>query len=284
MTSVLSIQSSVSFGYAGNSAAVFPLQRMGIEAWPVYTVAFSNHTGYGAWRGPVFDPAQVVETVRGIDDRGALAKCSALLSGYLGSPATGRAILAAHDLLQERNPEAIWCCDPVMGDVGRGFFVHEGIPDMLRDEVVPRAGLLTPNHFEMNYLAGRELTTLEDMLAAVDELRERGPRTVLVTSVATSETDPDTVQMLAVGDEGAYLVTTPKLPTAVVGSGDVTAAVFLARTLAGDDLRAALEATAGSMFSLLEQTEGMGRYEIALVDGQQQFITPTHTFSADTLR
>src|SRR3546814_16433861 len=56
---ILSIQSAVAYGHVGNSAAVFPLQRIGVEVLPVYTVNFSNHTGYGAWRGPLIDPAPV---------------------------------------------------------------------------------------------------------------------------------------------------------------------------------------------------------------------------------
>ena len=47
VTTILSIQSSVAYGHVGNSAVTFPLMRMGVEVWPVITVHFSNHTGYG---------------------------------------------------------------------------------------------------------------------------------------------------------------------------------------------------------------------------------------------
>jgi len=284
MTSILSIQSSVAYGHAGNSAAAFPLMRMGIEVYPVLTVHFSNHTGYGAWRGPLLDPADVLDVVRGIDERGALAGCDALLSGYLGNGATGATVLAAAELLRERNPDAVWCCDPVMGDVGRGFFVRDDVPPMFRDRVVPMAQVLTPNHFELDHLVGRETRTLDEILAAVDELRSRGPRTVLVTSMVSTETDPSTVQLLAVDDSGAYLVTTPKLDAYFVGSGDVTSAIFLAHLLGTGSARSAVENTAAAMFGLLHRTRELGRAELALVDAQDEFVAPAWTFTADRLR
>ncbi len=281
---ILSIQSSVAYGHAGNSAAAFPLMRMGIEVWPVLTVHFSNHTGYGAWRGPLLDPADVLEVVRGIDDRGVLGKCSALLSGYLGNGDTGRTVLAAHDLLMARNPAAIWCCDPVMGDVGRGFFVRDDVPPMFRDVIVPRAEVMTPNHFELDYLVGRHSETLSEILAAVDDLRDRGPHTVLVTSMVSDETDPDTVQMLAVDPEGAWVVTTPRLDAYFVGSGDVTSALFLAHLLDAGSAAPALERTAASMFGLLRRTAELGRRELALVPAQTEFVSPTDVFVAERVR
>ncbi|QGF24630.1 pyridoxal kinase PdxY [Raineyella fluvialis] len=284
MTSILSIQSSVAYGHAGNSAAAFPLMRMGIEVHPVATVHFSNHTGYGDWRGPVLGPGEVLEVVRGIDDRGALADCDALLSGYLGDGETGEAVLAAATLLRERNPDALWCCDPVMGDVGRGFFVRDEVPVMLRDRVVPMAQVLTPNHFELDQLVGRRTQSLEEILEAVDEVRSHGPRIVLVTSLVSTRTDPSSVQMLAVDDSGAHLVTTPRLPASFAGAGDVTAALFLAHLLRTGSPRSAVELTAASMFGLLHRTVALGRRELALVAAQDEFVAPTRCFSAERVR
>src|SRR5262249_58623520 len=92
---ILSIQSHVAYGHAGNAAAVFPLQRMGVEVWPIHTVQFSNHTGYGSWRGRVFDASMIGEVVAGIEQRDVLGKCDGVLSGYIGSADIGDAILHA---------------------------------------------------------------------------------------------------------------------------------------------------------------------------------------------
>uniref|UniRef100_UPI00311EA95E pyridoxal kinase n=1 Tax=Brooklawnia sp. TaxID=2699740 RepID=UPI00311EA95E len=189
MSEVLSIQSAVSYGFAGNSVAAFALRRAGIDAWPVYTVNFSNHTGYGAWRGPVMTTEQVTEVITGIDERGALATIDAVLSGYQGAPDMGKTILDAVKLTRERNPRAIYCCDPVMGDVGRGFYAAPGIPEFMRDQVVEQATIMTPNLFELEYLTQRTTRTITDVLDAAAALRARGPETVLVTSVVGLDAD-----------------------------------------------------------------------------------------------
>ena len=132
---ILSIQSSVAYGHVGNSAAVFPLQRLGHEVWPVLTVHFSNHTGYGAWRGPLLAPDDVREVIAGLGDRDVLRTADAVLSGYQGDPAMGAVILDAVAEVKALNPAAVYCCDPVIGDVGRGVFVRPGIPEFIRDEV-----------------------------------------------------------------------------------------------------------------------------------------------------
>ena len=92
---ILSIQSAVAYGSVGNAAAVFPLQRLGFEVWRVDTVLFSNHTGYHAWRGTVLDPKLVGEILRGIEERGVLPRCEAVLSGYLGEADTADVVLDA---------------------------------------------------------------------------------------------------------------------------------------------------------------------------------------------
>ena len=155
----------------------------GTRSGRCYTVHFSNHTGYGAWRGPLLDPDDVREVIAGIDDRGALAAVDAVLSGYQGDPAVGAVILDAVARVKSLNPAAVYCCDPVMGDVGRGMFVRPGIPEFMRDTVVPAADILTPNHFELDFLAGVTTASMAEVLAAADVVRDRGPRDVLVTSV-----------------------------------------------------------------------------------------------------
>ena len=144
---ILSIQSHVAYGYVGNRAATFPLQRLGFDVWAVNTVQFSNHTGYGAWQGEVFSPAHVRSIVDGIAERGVMGQCDALLSGYLGDPALGEVVVEAAERVRAANPAAVWACDPVMGDVGRGFFVRPGIPELFRDRIVPMADVIAPNQF-----------------------------------------------------------------------------------------------------------------------------------------
>ena len=281
---ILSIQSSVAYGHVGNSAAVFPLQRLGHEVWPVNTVHFSNHTGYGAWRGPLLAAEDVRDVIAGIDDRGVLGEADAVLSGYQGDPAVGGIILDAVARVKELNPDAVYCCDPVMGDVGRGMFVRPGIPEFMRDTVVPQADILTPNHFELDFLAGRETRTLADILAAADEVRDRGPRNLLVTSVLHGDVPDGRLDVLAISDDGAWAVETPLLPITPNGCGDVTAALYLAHLLSTGSAETALARTTSSVFAILEKTIEAGTREIQLVAAQDAIADPPDSFVVRRLR
>jgi pyridoxine kinase len=281
---ILSIQSSVAYGHVGNSAAVFPLQRLGHEVWPVLTVHFSNHTGYGEWRGPLLSPDDVRDVITGIGERGVLGQADAVLSGYQGDPAVGAVILDAVARVKELNPDAVYCCDPVMGDVGRGMFVRPGIPEFMRDTVVPQADILTPNHFELDFLSGRTTSTLAEVLDAVDVVREQGPRDVLVTSVLHADIPEGTLDLVAVSDQGAWAVNTPLLPITPNGCGDVTAALYLAHLQTSRSPEVALASTASSVFAVLEQTIAAGTREIQLVAAQDALAQPPMGFEVRQLR
>ncbi|MGA8044682.1 MAG: pyridoxal kinase PdxY [Dermatophilaceae bacterium] len=283
-TTILSIQSSVAFGHVGNSAAVFPLQRLGVEVWPVYTVHFSNHTGYGAWRGPLLAAEDVREVIAGVEERGAMPEIDAVLSGYQGGTQIGDVILDAVTRVKAANPAAIYACDPVMGNATSGCFVHPDIPVLLRERVVPKADLITPNQFELGFLTGTEPDDLESTLAAVDKAREMGPSTVLVTSVLQPGRPADTIEMLAVDDDGAWIVRTPHLPLKANGSGDVTAALFTAHLLDTGDAGVALGRTVSSVFDLLQTTLDSGRRELQLVQSQEAIANPRMQFEVTRLR
>lgn len=281
---ILSIQSAVAYGHVGNSAAVFPLQRIGVEVLPVYTVNFSNHTGYGAWRGPLIDPADVREVLAGVEDRGVFPEIDVVLSGYQGGEGIADVILDAVERVKAANPNAVYACDPVMGNARSGCFVAPAIPDLLRDRVVPAADIVTPNQFELGYLTRTEPDTLESTLASVDLVRETGPRTVLVTSVERPDREEGTIEMLAVDDAGAWIVRTPLLPLKANGSGDVTAALFTAHYRATGDAATALARTTSSVFDLLSLTHESGDRELQLVEAQEFYAHPRLQFEVRQVR
>jgi len=251
---ILSIQSHVAYGHVGNAAATFPLQRMGVEVWPIHTVQFSNHTGYGSWKGRVFDAAMIGELVAGIAQRGVLGECDGVLSGYMGSAEIGTAILEALATVRQANPGAKYCCDPVIGDVGRGIFVREGIPEFMRTKAVPAADIVTPNQFELDYLSGRASGTLRQTRDAVKAVHDLGPRAILVTSLLTEETPADTIDLLASDASGCFLVRTPKLPLVVNGAGDAIAALFFAHYLRDRNIDEALSSAVSAIFGVLAKS------------------------------
>ncbi|WP_374538503.1 pyridoxal kinase, partial [Micromonospora aurantiaca (nom. illeg.)] len=213
-----------------------------------------------------------------------LGTADAVLSGYQGDPAVGAVILDAVARVKAANPAALYCCDPVMGDVGRGMFVRPGIPEYLRDTVVPRADIVTPNQFELEFLAGRTTDTVDDLLAAVDTVRATGPRHVLVTSVLHGDLPAGHLEVVAVSDDGAWAVTTPLLPIAPNGGGDVTAALYLAHLATTGSPKTALERTTNSIYAVLEATLEAGTRELQLVAAQDAIADPPTRFTARRLR
>jgi pyridoxine kinase len=312
---ILSIQSHVVYGYAGNTAAVFPMQRLGREVWAINTVEFSNHTGYGSWKGKVLGGELTGELVAGLEERGVLPQCEAVLSGYMGDAAVGRAIIGTVKKIRAVAPKALYCCDPVMGDVGRGFYVKPDIPDIFKNELVPLADIITPNQFELEALTGLETQDINKARRAINMLHEMGPGIVLVTSYHDGKSgntpyDDKRIGMLASDKSGVYSISTPELPigAGMAGSGDITASVFLSRYLETGDVKKTLELCTASIYGIIETSwkvrnnkvfsqsgykfspdsektdkPGSGLMELRIIQAQNELDTPTHTFEARRL-
>lgn len=278
---ILSIQSHVAYGHVGNASAVFPMQRLGVEVWPIHTVQFSNHTGYGAWKGRVFDGGMIDEVMEGIAERGVLPSCNGVLSGYMGSADIGHAILSAVERVRAANPKALYACDPVIGDVGRGVFVRPGIPEFMREQAVPAADIVTPNQFELELLTDIEVKTIADAHRAIEALRDTGPKVVMVTSLSTNETPDDAIDMMASDAKGSWRVRTPKLDVSLNGAGDAIAALFFTHYLREGSAAAALAKASASIYGLLKRTKEAGSREILMVAAQDEFVTPSHQFAPE---
>jgi pyridoxine kinase len=281
---ILSIQSHVAYGHVGNASAVFPMQRLGCEVWPIHTVQFSNHTGYQeGWTGRVYDGAAIDELVEGIGRLGRLSECNAVLSGYMGSADIGQAILSSVDRVRGARPGAVYCCDPVIGDVGRGIFVRPGVPEFFRDKAVPAADIITPNQFELTYLAGFETPTLAEVRRALAAVHALGPKVILATSVLTETTPADSIDMIASGNGEIWRLRTPLLKINVNGAGDAIAAVFLVHWLRSGSLPEALAMAGSSIFGVLKQTLAAGSRELVTIAAQEEFIRPSHKLAPERI-
>ena len=281
---LLSIQSHVVYGHVGNSAAVFPLQRMGHEVLALNTVQFSNHTGYGAIEGMVFPPSHIADLLRGLGNRAAIAGLDGLLSGYLGARALGAVVAEAAQTMKATNPKALYCCDPVMGDVGRGLFVAPDLVGFFRDVMMPLADIITPNQFELEQLTSVSINTETDFFHALKILHALGPKVIVVTSLVL-ETSSNAHVSVAVSDKTTdddtpiAIINTPKLAHNFHGAGDVTAALFFANYLLMQDAEKALRQTAASLYGLLKITQDLGSEELALVAAQDEFVRPSFDFT-----
>lgn len=284
---ILSIQSWVTYGHVGNAAALFPLQRLGAEVWAVNTVQFSNHPGHGSFTGEVFTGTMIAALIGGIGRLGVLTQVDAVLSGYLGEQATLQAVLDAVAGVRVLRPDALYCCDPVMGDRGVGLYVQPGIPAMLRDQAVAQADILTPNQFELEQLGPEphdRLGSLPEVVAAADRLRRQmrpeGPRCVLVTSVDVAETPADAIDLLLACDQGTWLLRTPRLDIRVNGAGDLIAALLLFHLRQDGDPVQAFERAASSVWGILRETGLADAVELRLVQAQEQLVSPSRLFRA----
>ncbi|GGY26190.1 pyridoxal kinase PdxY [Paludibacterium paludis] len=276
MKTILSIQSHVVYGHVGNSAAVFPMQRMGMNVWPVHTVQFSNHTQYGDWEGDALPGRMIGSLVDGLERRGQLARCDAILSGYLGEPEQADEVLAVVRRVKEANPRAVYLCDPVMGHPGKGCFVKPGIRDRMVAHMPGVADVMTPNHFELEMLTGSTVSTLDEAVAACRALLARGPGIILVKHLALIDKPADRFDMLAVSHDEVWLGSRPlyPFPSQPAGVGDLTSGVFLASLLGGMTLRAAFEHTLSAVDRVLHQTHLCDSRELELIRAQDRIAAP----------
>jgi len=285
---ILSIQSHVAFGHVGNRSAVFPLERLGYEVWPVNTVQFSCHTGIPGWTGAVFGADHVSDVVRGLGKLGIMASCDAVLSGYMGDVETGAAIMDAVDAVKSVNPEALYCCDPVMGDLPGGVYVRDGLPEFIAAQAVPRADIVCPNCFEAGLLGGLPFRGAESAIdtpvkasKVAEAIHALGPRIVIITSYRPAGQDR---MGFFVSDTSVHrVVTAPVLPFVKPpkGSGDLASALFLGYYLKSRDLVSSIEATLDSLYSVLEATLASGHGELAIIAAQDSIASPVPRFRSE---
>ena len=284
---ILSIQSHVVYGHVGNAAAVFPMQRMGCEVWPVMTVQFSNHPGHGAFKGRVFDAAMIDECIDGLAQHGLLSRCAGILSGYLGSAEIGAAIARAVTRVKSEAPGVLYCCDPVIGDLPKGPYVRPDIPAVFAERLVPQADLITPNLYELQVLAGHPVESMEDLRRALTLVHQLGPRVILVTSLDGPQSGAEGIDLVVSewreGSSHAIKVTTPRLQLDAHGAGDLISALFLVHYLRSGSSKTALTLATASVFGVLKKTWEEGSSELLTIEAQAEFVSPRYLFEPSVL-
>lgn len=286
MKNILAIQSHVVFGHAGNSAAEFPMRRLGANVWPLNTVQFSNHTQYGKWTGCVMPPSHLTEIVQGIADIGQLARCDAVLSGYLGSAEQSEHILGIVRQVKAANPQARYFCDPVMGHPEKGCIVAPGVAEFHARYALPAADIIAPNLLELEMLSGRTVNSVDDAVATARMLIAKGPEIVLVKHLARAGYARDRFEMLLVTASEAWHISRPLVDFGErqpVGVGDVTSGLLLVKLLQGAGLQAALEHVTAVVYGIMTTTKQMKEYELQVVAAQGFIAKPDEWFTATAL-
>lgn len=280
---VLTIQSHVAFGHVGNSAATLPLQLLGIQPIVVNTVQFSNHTGYGEFKGQVFSASHIKDVLEGLGARGILQRCSAVLSGYLGDADIGEEILKTVEEIRRDNPTMTYLCDPVMGDVGRGVFVRPGIPEFLSEHAVKMASIITPNHFEYELIANQIFANVEEVVehAKSQIASSKHLKAIIITSLRLPDLPEDRLETLLVTKESAWLIETPyhDLEPLPNGMGDTFSAILLGHLLNKQSITEATQNAVSSLYSLVTHTQ-QGNRDLPLIAKQSVIKTPEIRFEA----
>jgi pyridoxine kinase len=275
---VISIQSQVAYGHVGNSAAVFPMQMRGIDVIAVPTTLLSNRPGY--IRGRILDADLVADLLVGIEERGAVDSCQLILSGYLGSPEIAEVVVEFVARSKKANPKLIYCCDPELGDSDPGLFVQAGIPPIFRDVLCPLADIMTPNHFELDWLCGSKATTINEVVKSALSLSAKGPSTVVVTGAQLADRPADRIETIAIEGSAIWRLSTPRLPIRPFGTGDLFASLFVASLIGGSDTPGALAEAVSAVFSVLEQTAAAGAEEMKIVKAASLLSHPVRRFEA----
>ncbi|POY44847.1 pyridoxal kinase [Avibacterium gallinarum] len=282
MKHLLSIQSHVVYGYAGNKSATFPMQLLGIDVWALNTVQFSNHTQYGQWTGMVMPPAQIGEIVQGIDNIGQLHQCDAVISGYIGAAEQVEEIINAVQKVKSRNPNAVYLCDPVMGHPDKGCIVADGVKENLINLAMAKADIITPNLVELRELSGLPVENFAQAIEAVKAILAKGPKKVLVKHLSKVGQDPSQFEMLLANQEGIWHISRPlhQFKKKPVGVGDLTAGLFMANLLNGKSDVEAFEHTANAVNDVMTVTQQQDNYELQIVAAREQIVRPVSQFNA----
>ncbi|NVN80899.1 MULTISPECIES: pyridoxal kinase PdxY [unclassified Vibrio] len=280
MKSIISIQSHVVYGHAGNSSVVFPLQRMGLDVWPIHTVQFSNHTQYEqGWTGQTFSSDDIRSLIRGLDNICALKDCGAILSGYQGSADQCKAVAEAVHLIKEKNHYALYICDPVLGDPDKGCIVDDGVKAAIAQHLLPIADVIVPNQFELSELTGTKIHSLYDAVTACKKALELGPKMVLVKHLHSLP--DDAFSMILATKKACYLAQRPNIEfdKQPVGVGDLISGLFAGGLMKRMSPVAAFRHANNAVYGVLELTKRYGTWELQTINAQYEFVEPTHDFN-----
>ncbi|MES2141405.1 MAG: pyridoxal kinase PdxY [Pseudomonadota bacterium] len=269
---ILSIQSHVSYGYVGNKAATFPLQSLGFEVWPINTVQFSNHTGYGSWQGEVFSAQHIRSVIQGLESLNLDKTCDAILSGYIGDKAIGEVIIETVRRFRKHNSDLYYLCDPVMGEPGgKGCFVRKDIPLFFREQCLEVANIITPNHFEAEILWGEKINNIKQLQQACSFFHNKGVSIVVITRLQIRSEDGSEraySAFLSVKNGRQWLTITPDIKSTqtINGSGDLFSALYLGHFLLTKDPLQAFTRAMNTTYKIIEATIKAGQRELKIVD------------------
>ena len=191
-----------------------------------------------------------------------------IVSGYLATPAQALTVRRIVETVKVANADALYLCDPVIGDAGN-LYVGAALAEAIRDALLPLADIATPNAFECSWLAGATDASEADVAVLARSLPS--PATLITSAPALMR---GAIGNLLVTGSETILFEHPQLATPVKGTGDLLAALLLARRLGGQDWPKATEMAISSVFEIVAGTAKAGGDELMLAELQDSLIHP----------
>lgn len=277
MKTVLSIQSNVVYGYAGNKVATLAMQLQGVEVMPIHTVQLSSNTVYPHYDGIVLGAQQITRIVNSLEKIGVLSSIDAIISGYIGLAEQGEEILEAVKKIKFYNPNAIYVCDPVMGgDINKGSSLPQNIIDFFTKQAIKYADYITPNLLELQILSNLEIKTFNDVLNAIKTLQNKPIQAILVKNLLHAGKTTELFEMILATPSQSYHLARPlyDFPHRPLGVGDLICSLFTAHLVNGQSQLTAFELAANAANHVLDITKQQDARELAIIDAQQWIKQP----------
>ncbi len=277
MKTVLSIQSNVVYGYAGNKVATFPMQLLGVEVMPIHTVQLSSNTVYPDFDGIVLGEKQITRIVNSLEKIGVLSSIDAVISGYIGSAEQGEEIIAAVQKIKHHNPKMIYVCDPVMGgDINKGSSLPKEIIHFFKNDAIKIADFITPNLLELQILSDLGIKTFEDVISAIQLLQSQNHANIIVKNLVHAGKTKDQFEMVLSTESYRYHLARPlyEFEHRPLGVGDLICSVFTAHLVNGKTPLAAFELSANTANHVMAMTKENQSRELALIDSQTKIKHP----------
>ena len=262
MAKVLAISSHVVRGQVGLAATVPALQWLGHKAWALPTVVVASRPGLGRLVKRDVPGTELAAMLAALEADGCWPMLDAVVTGYFVTPDAVAAAAQAIARIMAANPNAIVLVDPILGDAGR-LYVAQETAEAIRRELLPLAGIATPNLFELQWLAGGTARDLGDVEQAA---RRLGPATVVITSAAETATSVATL-LVSRGVRIERMV--PRRAGLPKGPGDLLAGLLLGHLLNRRAMEAALDASLGDLDRVLAASAGRDVLQLSALGAAQ---------------
>ena len=267
---IIVISSHVVRGTVGNRAAAFALEVLGFPVWCIPTVTLPWHPGHGPAHRIVAPDNQFATLLDDVSGSAWLGEVGAILSGYLGSATQVGCVGKLVSAVKARNPDALYALDPVIGD-GGSLYVPEEQAIALRDDLLPRADLVTPNQFELAWLARKAQAADQSQVAEL--AKALGTPMVLATSAPAMMRGM--IGNMLLHDGKAYAAEHRMIEGPPNGLGDLTAALMVAHLLGGTAPHTALQNTTSSVYEVMIASARAGSDELAVERNIRSLLQPS---------